>query len=166
MIPMSRMPTCSGMYVVDTGSMRLLSLVTWCDEWTAKKAWRPGETWVVQGDWYVHALNMPARFLSGSSFHLVSLTGRCGVLVKIKRLADNAIRTYQCDMEWYSEDGASIWQFTEGNFGCDCNRELWFEAADGNHLPVDGKLECGDGARFRVVSVNADDGALLWRGDA
>ena len=44
------------------------------------------------------------------------------MLVEIKRLADGAIRTYQCDMEWYGEDGASIWQFTEGNFGCDCNR--------------------------------------------
>lgn len=86
------------------------------------------------------------------------------MLVEIKRLADSVIRTYQCDMEWYGEDGASIWQFTEGNFGCDCNRELWFELAVGNS--PDSEPQCGDGARFRVVSVKADDGALLWRGDA
>ena len=48
------------------------------------------------------------------------------------------------------EDVAGMeWYWTEGNYGCDCNRWLFFErAADGD--PDIDDAECGEG-RFEIV---------------
>lgn len=43
------------------------------------------------------------------------------------------------------------WMWDEGNYGCDCNRELFFCWAIGRDEPDD--LECGDGERFVVDRI-------------
>jgi hypothetical protein len=43
-----------------------------------------------------------------------------------------------------------------GNYGCDCNRYLFFERAAGGKPPL-GEFECSDG-QYDVVRVELPDG--------
>ena len=62
---------------------------------------------------------------------------------------------------WYEMDGCewgdgSVFFWTEGNFGCDCNRaDSWLRAA--GIEPEDDGSPCGDGA-YRVPYVELSDG--------
>jgi len=50
-----------------------------------------------------------------------------------------------------------LWQWTEGNYSCDCNRALFWARA-GNEDDID--IDCSDG-RFTAVVVVFEDGGHL-----
>jgi hypothetical protein len=62
--------------------------------------------------------------------------------------------------EWPDEEGALYWHWTDGNFGCDCNRALEFARAGGATEEQAWAFEkesgaCG-GKRFRVPHLTVD----------
>lgn len=78
------------------------------------------------------------------------------VIVRIQEVASGTERDYVYPYEW--EDSLEyLW--SEGNYGCDCNRALFFARAVGEEDPED--RECGETA-FRIVSITDDDGKIVY----
>lgn len=69
--------------------------------------------------------------------------------VEIRNNETGEIRIKEMNLEW--SDGSLFW-WTEGNFGCDCNREMQF----GTDKEFD-DIECGE-TRFSVLKVILPDG--------
>ena len=57
----------------------------------------------------------------------------------------------------YEDDGDYDWEWmwTEGNYGCDCNRFLFFERAGGNNPDLDDCPSCGDNNLYTVEFMEA-----------
>lgn len=53
-----------------------------------------------------------------------------------------------------------LFQWTEGNFGCDCNRELFFRDAGDEDYDPDA-VECLPSGRYTVIDVTLPDGEVL-----
>ncbi len=71
------------------------------------------------------------------------------VAAVLRKNITGEVRTYTTDVpEEYADGQEFLW--TEGNYACDCNRELFFERAGGNH-DFDSE-SCGD-ERFELVSL-------------
>lgn len=71
-------------------------------------------------------------------------------------------REHRDGLEWY-EHSDYLW--SDGNFGCDCNRFLFFERAVG-HEPLrdeESKIHCG-WTRYKVV-IKDESGAVLYDDD-
>ena len=67
-------------------------------------------------------------------------------------------RTYRMNVDWDdSNDSGHIYWWTEGNFGCDCNRALEFMRA-GDEEECD--ESCGE-SRFSVPHVVLPDGRII-----
>jgi hypothetical protein len=62
-------------------------------------------------------------------------------LAIIRRNADGAVAVTEHD-DIDPRYGTVFW-WTEGNFGCDCNRHLAFEYAFGNEIEDDEEFQCG-----------------------
>jgi hypothetical protein len=82
------------------------------------------------------------------------------IIAHVRRVADGAVR--KSEKTAILDDGDEIpnpyiWQ--EGNYSCDCNRELFFERAAGNEP---GETECG-GGRFQVNLENPVTGEIYYR---
>lgn len=74
-----------------------------------------------------------------------------GCTVQIRRNADGVIRNHQETLPW---NGPYIWE--DGNYGCDCNRSLFFARAANEPEPEE--PECGDGAfSVRIVDDNLNE---------
>lgn len=70
------------------------------------------------------------------------------------RNPDGVVRKFEDDYEWEDDrdpdadlptaTSKAIWQWTEGNYGCDCNRALFFvragEEPDPVNFPCSGKV--------------------------
>ena len=81
--------------------------------------------------------------------------------VFIKDVSTGEIRSFEDDHSVYFADGEyNFFMWDEGNWSCDCNRELFFNRAGGQQY--DNKdLVCGDGIRY---SVNIEiDGKIEYR---
>ncbi len=56
------------------------------------------------------------------------------------------------------------WMWTEGNYGCDCNRHLFFERSlpEGEQSPIpdDEEETCGE-TKFRVTHVETECGIII-----
>lgn len=95
--------------------------------------------------------------------------------IAIKNNSTGEVRVYESDDEWrgendpemlqmgISESPSAFW-WTEGNGGCDCNRELHFEYANAPrerhaeiHAEKRDSLKCGDD-RFAIEYVELPDG--------
>ena len=65
------------------------------------------------------------------------------------------VRFYHDDLEWCDESSVFMW--TEGNYGCDCNRSLFFYG-----VPPDHEIEspCGEG-RFTVLFAELPNGTRV-----
>lgn len=50
---------------------------------------------------------------------------------------------------------SALWMWQDGNYSCDCNRELFFERAKGKDPDLD-EVWCSEG-RFEVVSLEPTD---------
>lgn len=57
-------------------------------------------------------------------------------------------------------DGNGVYQWTDGNYGCDCNRALFFERAAG--VKFEEKIECSaEKGRFHVPFAFTADGKIV-----
>lgn len=82
-------------------------------------------------------------------------------LVAIRLNATGEVRMYRYDMAW--DDGAH-WMWTDGNFACDCNRDLFFRRAVGDYdWPED--LPCGS-AKYYCLYAELPDGTRIELGDS
>ena len=76
--------------------------------------------------------------------------------VAIRNNETNEIRSYTDPIEW---DYDYIWSWTEGNFGCDCNREIFFNRAAGKEIDMS-ETKCTEG-RFTVLYVELPDNTRI-----
>lgn len=72
--------------------------------------------------------------------------------ITIRENATGREAIHHTDYEW------NEWQWTDGNFGCDCNRHLFFARAVGEDENED--PDCGDG-RYTIVKVTTDEGVEI-----
>lgn len=86
-------------------------------------------------------------------------------VVIIRDNASKEERTYRPSTEWDPE--SSVYWWTEGNMGCDCNRRVDFARAGGpgpEGDPYHNKLledsQCGDEA-YSVLRAILDDGTIV-----
>lgn len=70
----------------------------------------------------------------------------CDVHAKLLRVSDGVVRTIVMDHNSLLDPGFA---WTEGNYGCDCNRELFFCRAADEDEPDE--PECGDAVRFKML---------------
>jgi len=81
--------------------------------------------------------------------------------VRIKNKNTQEIRT--CTMETLEWDKHSLFWWTDGNYGCDCNREIVFRRAGGEPELNEKEfkdLECGDN-RFTVIEAILEDSTII-----
>lgn len=78
--------------------------------------------------------------------------------VTMKETATGEVRTFPAKLPW--GDGSNFW-WSEGNYSCDCNRELEWREAGG--LPRFPEIEgpCTEG-RYVVLSINLPDGTQVY----
>lgn len=80
------------------------------------------------------------------------------VAIRKNETGEVRIRTIE-GLDWHKADGGDdMYWWTEGNFGCDCNRELEFERAGGNDPNLGTK--CGD-ERYSVLYAELPDGTRI-----
>lgn len=60
----------------------------------------------------------------------------------------------------YDDNVEFMW--TDGNYGCDCNRALFFARAAGDDEP---DIDCGEEA-YSVLRVEDETGRILYGGDS
>lgn len=80
------------------------------------------------------------------------------IYVTITRVEDRVSRTYQEEYDW---SPGSEFNWSEGNYSCDCNRALFFRRA-GNE-EVGANLICGEGKYY--VEIRSAEGELLYKDD-
>ncbi len=75
------------------------------------------------------------------------------LVVQITNVATGQTRDYGSTVEpdWV-ENLPYLW--SEGNYGCDCNRELFWHRAENEAEPDD--LVCGDNERFTIGAATLD----------
>ena len=75
------------------------------------------------------------------------------LVITIRRASDGVERTYSDDSPW---DAGSEFMWSDGgNYGCDCNRALFFCRAAGED---DIDIDCGDSAyRVRICDENGNE---------
>lgn len=78
-----------------------------------------------------------------------------GYIVRIRRNATGQVVDSHHDLTW---DHHSLFWWTEGNFGCDCNRFDCFQNAGGD--TGDDTDECGD-TRFTAIEAVLPDGTVI-----
>lgn len=77
--------------------------------------------------------------------------------IRIRKNETGEVRTSTRPFEW---DDGSLWYVTEGNFGCDCNRERELLRAGGvaeDDLPWP---DCSTG-RFTIIDALLPDGTVM-----
>ena len=71
--------------------------------------------------------------------------------VLIRRNSDGIVRTRRRDEPW---ENFHVYMWTEGNFSCDCNRELEFQRAGGEEEAEE--RECGHEKYTAIKAILAD----------
>lgn len=77
------------------------------------------------------------------------------VCIRKNETGEERIRTMKT-LNW--KDHSLFW-WTEGNFGCDCNRELEWHRAGGEEIDLD-DAKCSDG-RFAVLWAELPSGERI-----
>lgn len=77
--------------------------------------------------------------------------------VSITKTITGEVRQYREDREW---DATDEYMWVDGNYSCDCNRELFFARAAGEFEPED--TVCDDFA-YRVVIADDKTGKILFK---
>ena len=81
--------------------------------------------------------------------------------VVIRKNETGELRLRHVDLDW--EDG-SYWFWTEGNFGCDCNRELeWLRACGEEDDETWDKVECGHYRYSVIYAILPDNTVILFQ---
>lgn len=79
-------------------------------------------------------------------------------LVAIRHNPTGEVRMYRNDMSWEGDEDRDHWMWTEGNYGCDCNRHLFFIRAAGNDEWED--RECGN-TEYSCLYAELPDGRRI-----
>jgi hypothetical protein len=80
--------------------------------------------------------------------------------VRIRKNETGEVRNAEMEWDWLRNGpGGDMFWWTDGNFGCDCNRELQFEYAVGKEYD-EIVCECSTG-RFTVLDANLPDGTVI-----
>lgn len=79
------------------------------------------------------------------------------LLVTLEQTATGERRTY-LDDHGLMDGEFSDYIWSEGNYSCDCNRQLFWNRAGGED---DVERGCGDGA-YRVVGITSLDGTMTY----
>ena len=79
--------------------------------------------------------------------------------VHIRNNATGETRIYRDDFSG-SDEPFDVWQWTDGNYGCDCNRSLFFMRAGGESPSVTDHGGCGT-TGFSVVKAVLEDGTEI-----
>lgn len=92
------------------------------------------------------------------------ISGELLASVRLRRNADG--KEVTIGESYRADDGChgTVFYWTDGNFGCDCNRTLAFERACGNTPGLDDSGECGDG-RYTVMSITDASGVIVYAGE-
>lgn len=79
--------------------------------------------------------------------------------VRIKDNSTGEIRKCKIDLEWTE---SSVFWWTDGNFGCDCNREVQFMRATDKSFDFDDDVRtvCGH-TRFTAIDATLEDGSVM-----
>lgn len=77
--------------------------------------------------------------------------------ISIRNNKTGEIRRYAFDFDWH---GSSEFWLTDGNYGCDCNREMAFMKAGSEICDEDFHYKCGD-SRFTIVDATLEDGSVI-----
>ena len=91
-------------------------------------------------------------------------TYRVMFTARLRRVADGVERLYVFDEEpgEFAEDYHQSYMWSEGNYGCDCNRALFFARAAGEEAWND-ERPCGDGERYQLLSLTrAGESQPFW----
>lgn len=87
------------------------------------------------------------------------------VTVRLRKTETGEVREYRTEE---CEDGVG-YQWTDGNYGCDCNRERFFLRAGGEEDVADEALHaqgrCSTG-RYVVESITKESGEVIYRDGA
>lgn len=85
------------------------------------------------------------------------------IIAQIRRNADGVVRDYTMDSNWYEgSEGDSSFLWGDGNFACDCNRNLFFCRAADEDEPLD--RHCGSD-RFSVRIFDKKKEKILYQDD-
>lgn len=83
---------------------------------------------------------------------------RIGAWVEIRNNATGEVRRYYDDYFNPDPETGSRYIWTEGNYGCDCNRSLFFARAADEEDPED--LDC-EGGVFTAIRAHCDNGTVM-----
>lgn len=72
------------------------------------------------------------------------------------------VRHYADPFDWDDEEVMEF-AYTDGNYGCDCNRSLFFADANGEERSH-GNVECG-GDVYSIPYATREDGVRIWLDD-
>jgi len=81
-------------------------------------------------------------------------------IVSIQKTSTGEVREYiERDHDWSDLDE---YMWTDGNYGCDCNRALFFARAADEDETEAWEQPCGDDLAYKMLRVVGGDGAELW----
>lgn len=78
--------------------------------------------------------------------------------IKIREASSGIVREAVDEYD-YSEVSDAIYHWTDGNFGCDCNRVLFFRRAAKEPDPED--FPCSEGL-YEIEMQDAESGKILF----
>lgn len=81
------------------------------------------------------------------------------ITVHITEVATGETVKHHCTTE-LNENGPFIYLWTDGNYGCDCNRELFFNRCKGVELDLM-STECGT-SRYQIKMILDSDGSVIY----
>lgn len=79
-----------------------------------------------------------------------------GYSVFIKNNETLEIREYKEKLDW--DDSSEYW-WTDGNMGCDCNRGICFDMANGVDVTIN-EYKCGE-SKFSIEKIVLKDGTVI-----
>ncbi len=85
-----------------------------------------------------------------------------GYKVHITEVATGITRESHIKWDWYRDGMSDEFWWTEGNFGCDCNRRMEFRRAGGDPEIEDSPCSPNEGPQaYRVTHAILDDGTRV-----
>lgn len=85
--------------------------------------------------------------------------------VALRKNSTGEIRMVPIDWDWIRDGDDDLYWWTDGNYGCDCNRFLCFERADGTE-PDFKDAECGEAAYTALYAELPDGTRVKIDGDS
>lgn len=82
--------------------------------------------------------------------------------VAIRKNSTGEIRQYEIEWDWFKDDSDDFYWWTQGNYQCDCNRELSFIRASGREVTDEefDAVQCTDGA-YSALYAELPDGRRI-----